>query len=70
MKFEKMGGGLALKSKKKGILGWVLATINDQYTFEVSGIRTKIKREALNTEEDAKAGLLEELGLGDSDVQS
>lgn len=58
MKFEKSGGGLALISKKRGILGWVMKSTNGQYTYDVSRKQTKGKREFFETEDLAKSALM------------
>jgi len=50
---------LALKSKKRGILGWVMTTINSKYTYGLTRKETISKRELFDTEDDAKAALME-----------
>ena len=59
MKFEQHECGLALKSKKRGILGWVMASTNGQFTFDVSRKQTKGAPNLFDTIEEAKAALIE-----------
>ena len=61
MEFKKKDGGLALISKKRGILGWVMTTIDWQFTFDVSRKETKCKRELFDNEEEAKTALMKEI---------
>jgi len=57
MKYEKKEGGLALISKNRGIVGWVLKTVNGKFTYDVSRKEKKTHREIFDTEDEAKAGL-------------
>lgn len=59
MNFVRSAGGLALKSKKRGVLGWVMTTVDGQFTIDRPGKRTKTEREKFDTEEKAKAALME-----------
>jgi hypothetical protein len=61
MEFMKTHGGLALRKKGGCIVGWVMTTTNGKFVFDVSGKQTKSGRELFDTEELAKAALLERL---------
>ena len=59
MKFIEMTCGTVLKSKKNGVLGWVMLTTNNKYVFSLTRKETITKRELFDTEEEAKTALLE-----------
>ncbi len=60
MKLERTPAGLMVSTKKHGVIGWVLKTTNDQFTYELWGKRTRPNLLRFETEDEALEAMMRE----------